>query len=156
VTTSPDRWFEEYGRGRDHPVNRALQWLCIPLIVIGLVGMLWSLPVPQAFTDISPLLNWGTAFLMASTVYYFILSFSLALGILPFVAAVVFVVAWLEMLHWPLWSISAALFVAAWTGRWAGCVLEGERAPLWRDLQLVMIGPVWLLAACYRRAGIPY
>ena len=52
----------------------------MPLVVIGTVGLLWSLPVPDRFYAISPLVNWGSLFLMAATVYYFIISVPLAIG----------------------------------------------------------------------------
>lgn len=153
---TPDQWFDEYGASHQNPVNKLLHWICVPLIVISLVGLLWSIPVPQAFTDISPALNWGTAFVMAATVYYFILSFSLALGMLPFVIVVVLAVGWMDRLDWPLWSLSGAIFVVAWAGQFVGHALEGRRPSFFKDLQFLMIGPVWLLGSVYRRLGIPY
>ncbi|MCC5860994.1 MAG: DUF962 domain-containing protein [Gammaproteobacteria bacterium] len=153
---TPDQWFEEYGESHRHPVNKALHWVCVPLIVISLVGLLWSLPVPQAFRDISPALNWGTAFIMAATVYYFILSLSLALGMLPFVMLVVLAVGWLDRIDWPLWSLSGAIFVLAWAGQFVGHAIEGRKPSFFKDMQFLMIGPVWLLGFVYRRLGIPY
>jgi len=153
---SPDAWFEEYAQSHQQPANKALHWVCVPLIVISLVGLLWSIPVPQAFMAISPALNWGTAFIMAATVYYFILSISLAIGMLPFVMFVVMVVAWMDRLDWPLWSLSGAIFVVAWAGQWVGHLIEGRRPSFFKDMQFLMIGPVWLLASIYRRLGIPY
>ena len=153
---SPDAWFEEYGQSHQQPANKALHWVCVPLIVISLVGLLWSIPVPQAFREISPALNWGTVFIMAATVYYFILSISLAIGMLPFVMFVVLVVAWMDRLAWPLWSLSGAIFVLAWAGQFVGHMIEGRRPSFFKDMQFLMIGPVWLLASLYRRLGIPY
>jgi len=153
---TPDQWFDEYGASHQNPVNKVLHWICVPLIVISLVGLLWSIPVPQAFIEISPALNWGTAFVMAATVYYFILSFSLALGMLPFVIVVVLAVGWMDRLDWPLWSLSGAIFVVAWAGQFVGHALEGRRPSFFKDLQFLMIGPVWLLGSVYRRLGIPY
>lgn len=153
---TPDQWFEEYGESHRHPVNKALHWVCVPLIVLSLVGLLWSLPIPQAFREISPALNWGTAFVMAATVYYFILSISLALGMLPFVVMIVLAVGWLDRLDWPLWSLCGAIFVLAWAGQFVGHAIEGRRPSFFKDMQFLMIGPVWLLGFVYRRLGIPY
>lgn len=153
---TPDQWFEEYGESHRHPVNKALHWVCVPLIVLSLVGLLWSLPIPQAFREISPALNWGTAFVMAATVYYFILSISLALGMLPFVVMIVLAVGWLDRLDWPLWSIAGTIFVLAWAGQFVGHAIEGRKPSFFKDMQFLMIGPVWLLGFIYRRLGIPY
>ena len=73
-------WLDEYGESHQNPVNKTIHWICVPLIALSLVGVLWDLPVPGAFEDISPAMNWGMLFLMAAIVYYFILSPRLAVG----------------------------------------------------------------------------
>jgi hypothetical protein len=154
--TSPDHWLERFGRlgaqGAWHPS----QWLGIPLTVAGLVGMLWSLPMPAALGESSALLNWATFFLMATVVYYFILSTSLAFGSMPFVIGIAVLCAWLDGRPIPLAFLSASTFLLALGWRivvaWQ---TTGRLQPL-RHLQHVMIGPLWLLAACYRRFAIPY
>ncbi len=151
-----DQWLDEYAESHTNNINAVLHWICVPLIVLSLIGLLWSLPVPLAFREISPVLNRGTTFLMASVVYYFIISLSLAFGILPFIVIVVAGVVWLETLWIPLWISSGVIFVAAWIGQFVGHVLEGRKPSFFKDLQFLMIGPLWLLAKIYRRVGIPY
>jgi uncharacterized membrane protein YGL010W len=151
-----DQWLDRYGESHNHTINKLLHWVCVPLIVVSLIGLLWSVPVPAAFRDTSAALNWGTVFLMAAIVYYFIMSISLAFGILPFVAAVVATVAWLDTLSAPLPILSLSIFALSWAGQFFGHWLEGKRPSFFEDLQFLMIGPVWLLAAVYRRLGIPY
>jgi uncharacterized membrane protein YGL010W len=151
-----DEWLDEYGESHRHPVNKRLHWICVPLIVLSLVGLLWSLPVPEAFVEISPALNWGSAFLMAAIVYYFILSFPLALGLVPFVLLVVIGIEGLERLPVPLWASCLAIFVVAWIGQFVGHAVEGKRPSFFKDLQFLMIGPAWLLADLYRRLGLRY
>jgi uncharacterized membrane protein YGL010W len=48
------------------------------------------------------------------------------------------------------------LFVAAWIGQFIGHAIEGRRPSFLKDLQFLLIGPLWLLAAVYRRAGFRY
>jgi hypothetical protein len=126
------------------------------LLVIGTVGMLWSLPVPGAFRDISPVLNWGSAFLMAAVVYYFILSVALAIGMLPFIMGISALQLWLVASALPLSGISLALVALAVAGLWLGHRASGGLLAVFRDIQLMMIGPAWLLSNLYRRLGIPY
>ena len=151
-----DQWLDEYAADHTNNVNLMLHWVCVPLIVLSVVGLMWSLPIPQAFRDISPVLNWGTTFLMAAVVYYFIISLSLAFGILPFIVVIVTGILWLEKLPAPLWLTSSAIFLVAWIGQFLGHLLEGRKPSFFRDLQFLMIGPLWLLAKVYRRMGIPY
>jgi uncharacterized membrane protein YGL010W len=51
---------------------------------------------------------------------------------------------------------SLGIFVAAWIGQFIGHAIEGKRPSFFKDLQFLLIGPLWLLAALYRRCGIPY
>lgn len=149
-------WLDEYGESHRHPTNKTIHWICIPLIVLSLVGLLWSLPVPQRFVEISPILNWGTLFLMAALVYYFILSVPLAFGMVPVVAGFILAVWAMGRLPLPLWQSSLAIFILAWIGQFIGHRIEGRKPSFFRDLQFLMIGPLWLLADLYRRLGIRY
>jgi len=150
------QWLDEYGESHQNPRNKLLHWICVPIIVISLVGILWSLPTPAAFQGISPLFNWGTLLLAASVVYYLAISWSLALGMMVFVGIVVASIALLERLPWSLWIVCIALFVVAWIGQFIGHHYEGKRPSFFKDLQFLMIGPLWLLSFIYRKLRIPY
>ena len=101
-----DQWLSEYGESHRMRANKVLHWICVPVIVVSLIGLLWSLPVPQAMRDISPLLNWGTLVLLAGVLYYFAMSWSLALGMAVFVVRRgVCRSLWLQRLPWPLWIV---------------------------------------------------
>jgi hypothetical protein len=154
--TPADDWLEQYGRGRIEADTDWLAWICVPLSVIGLTGLIWSLPVPESLSQSSDVLNWGTLFLMASVVYYFIVSINLAFGILPFIVADVAAVSWLENFDIPLWSASGVLLTLAISAQFLGEHLRGLQVHIVRDLQYLMLAPLWLLAAVYRRLGIPY
>src|SRR6476620_8409440 len=151
-----DQWLSEYGESHQNAANKLLHWICVPVIVVSLVGLLWSLPVPGAFAEISPLLNWGTLLLAAGVVYYCAISWPLAIGMMLFVALVVFLIVALEKLPWSLWAVCLTLFAVAWIGQFIGHYYEGKRPSFFKDLQFLMIGPLWLLSFIYRRLGIRY
>ncbi len=151
-----DVWLDEYGDSHQNPTNKAFHWICVPAIVFSLIGLLWSLPVPQVFAETSPILNWGTVFLMASIVYYFIMSIALALGMVLVSALIIFGLARLDTFATPLWQICVAIFVLAWIGQFIGHMIEGKRPSFFKDVQFLMIGPIWLLSFVYKRLGIPY
>ena len=127
-----------------------------PLLHSRWIGLLWSLPTPAAWREISPLLNWGSLFLAASVLYYMMISVSLALGMAFFVALVMLSIMGLQNLPWPLWSVCVALFVLAWIGQFIGHHYEGKRPSFFKDIQFLMIGPLWLLSFIYRKLRIPY
>jgi uncharacterized membrane protein YGL010W len=154
-----DQWLDEYGESHRNPVNKTLHWICVPPIVLSVIGFVWSLPVPESFATLSAALggawvNWATLGVVASLAYYFMLSPSLAVGMLPVFAVMLGIVAWLNSLAWPLWLSSLVIFVVAWIGQFIGHAVEGRSPSFFKDVQFLMIGPLWLLSALYRRAGL--
>ena len=126
------------------------------MLIVGSVGLLWNLPTPAEFYEISPLLNWGSAFLMVAAVYYFIISLSLAIGLLPFVMGIAFIQMWLQQSGYSPMRVSAGLLAAGAIALWLGHRNKAGFAPFFEDLQTIMIGPAWLLSVFYKRIGIPF
>jgi uncharacterized membrane protein YGL010W len=149
-------WLGEYGQSHTNPTNKLLHWICVPVIVLAVMGLLWSVPVPSAFAAVSPWINWATLVALIAIVYYAALSFSLAVGITLAFAALLGVLHALSGLPWPLWATSLALFVAAWIGQFIGHAVEGKRPSFFKDVQFLLIGPLWLVAALYRTFRVPY
>jgi len=148
-------WLKRYEDAHSELTYPMLYWAAVPMVVLGTVGMFWTLPVPYEFYEISPLLNWGSAFLMAAAVYYFIISVSLAIGMLPFILGVAAWQVWLETSDFSPLRVSAGLLLAGVIGLWLGRRRQWSIRPVLHDLQLMMIGPAWLLSVLYRRIGIP-
>ena len=155
VVSETDRWLSDYGDSHSDIANPGIYWLSVPILVLGTVGILWSLPIPEEFARISPVLNWGSAFLMAAVVYYFIISVSLAIGMLPFVAGVSAVQYWLVDSSLSLLRVSSGMVVASIIGLYLGHYRKGGIMAVLHDIQLMMIAPAWLLANLYKRLGIP-
>lgn len=149
-------WLAEYGASHRHPTNKLLHWICVPVIVLCVLGFLWALPVPTAFAATSPYLNWATLVIATGLVYYAALSPRLALGMLPVMALLVLVLLRLDALAAPLWLLCLVAFVVAWIGQFVGHAIEGTRPSFFKDVQFLMIGPLWLLSFVYRRLGLRY
>ena len=149
-------WLGEYGQSHQDPTNKLLHWLCVPPIVLSVMGLLWSVPVPVALTQASPWLNWATLVALAALIYYLLLSPSLAVGIMLAFVVLLSITQWLAQLPWPLWLTSLVIFVIAWIGQFVGHAIEGKRPSFFKDLQFLLIGPLWLVAAAYRRFSLRY
>ena len=65
--TDSDGWLERYGETHGNLTYPVLYWAAVPMVVTGTVGLLWSLPVPAQFFEISPLLNWGSRCILTRT-----------------------------------------------------------------------------------------
>lgn len=148
-------WLEKYEQSHQNLRYPVIFWASVPMTMLGVVGLLWSLPVPDEFFEISPLLNWGSAFLMVAAVYYFIISLSLAIGMLPFLLGVAALQLWLQQSEFSPLRVSSGLLLAGIIGFWLGHRGGAGLLGVLRDLQMVMIGPAWILSAFYRKLGIP-
>lgn len=151
-----DVWLDAYAVSHQNSTNKLLHWVCVPAIVVSVVGILWALPTPAKFAEISPWVNWGTLFLALSAAYYFVLSIPLALGMLPVIAAIIAIVAWMASFETSLLVLSVIVFVVAWVGQFIGHKIEGKKPSFFEDVQFLMIGPLWILAAVFRRFGLRY
>ncbi len=149
-------WLGEYAVSHQNPTNKLLHWICVPAIVLAVMGLLWAAPVPASFAAALPWLNWATLVAAATIVYYLLLSPRLALGIALVFAGLLLIVQALSRLPWPLWQTSLTIFVIAWIGQFIGHILEGRRPSFFKDVQFLLIGPLWLLAALYRRIDLRY
>jgi uncharacterized membrane protein YGL010W len=150
------QWLDEYGASHRNHANEFLHWICVPAIVLTVVGFLWSIPVPSAFDAASPWLNWATIGVALWLGYYFLLSPSLGIGATIGLVAMLFMVRWLDTLAWPLWTTCLTIFVVAWIGQFVGHSIEGTRPSFFKDVQFLLIGPVWLMSHLYRRLGLAY
>jgi uncharacterized membrane protein YGL010W len=88
--------------------------------------------------------------------YYLRLSAALALGTLPLLWLTFAGLEALAAQPWPLWLSCVVLFVVAWIGQFIGHAIEGKRPSFVKDLQFLLIGPLWLLGFIYRGIGIRY
>ena len=151
---SLDQWLAEYGDSHRNPTNKRLHWVCVPAIVLAVLGWLWSLPVPATLAGLAPGVNWASLAALAALVYYATLSPRLALGMCPVLALGLALLAALERLAVPLWQTCLAVFVLAWIGQFAGHAVEGKRPSFFKDVQFLLIGPLWLLSAAFQRLGL--
>ena len=56
----------------------------------------------------------------------------------------------------PLWVSSLIIFSVAWIGQFWGHKIEGKKPSFLKDVQFLLIGPVWLLSFIYSKLGIRY
>ena len=75
---------------------------------------------------------------------------SIVLALLAYILATLAAAGWLMMI------VSVSVFVLAWIGKIVGHQIEGKKPSYFKDIQFLMIGPIWLLGFIYRRMGVTY
>ncbi len=155
-----DALLAEYGESHQNSTNKAIHWICVPLIFFSVVGLIASIPpgiVQRLFGEGNPYANWAVIALVLVLVYYVTLSIPLSFGMMLFAALCLYCARLISQSDFaPLWMVSLIIFVVAWIGQFYGHKVEGKKPSFFKDIQFLLIGPAWLMHFIYRRIGIPY
>lgn len=138
-----DTLLAKYSESHLNPTNEVIHFICVPIIVFTLLGLLWSA---------HPLLAVGVT--LASLVYYFKLSKPFAVGMLMMSTLMLALLAALP--DKAILPLSLAIFVLAWIGQFIGHKIEGKKPSFFDDLRFLLIGPLFVLGFLYRRLKLAY
>ena len=155
-----DALLSEYGESHQNETNKAIHWICVPLIFLSVIGLIASIPsgvVQKIMGDGNPYANWATVLLILIIVYYASLSVLLTIGMMLFSVACLMIVNMIVRIDIaPLWLVSVIIFAVAWIGQFYGHKVEGKKPSFLKDIQFLLIGPAWLMHFVYKKIGIPY
>lgn len=152
-----DLLLEEYGSSHKNETNKTIHWICVPLIMFSLFGVIWQIPNPSFFSMISDELNWVSLSLLAALIYYMQLSKWMFIGFVPVTMAIYFGNKYFAQFGVSAHLIiSLSIFVLAWIGQFYGHKIEGKKPSFLKDVQFLLIGPAWLLHFIFKKVGIPY
>ena len=156
-------WLEQYGESHQNSINKKIHWICVPLIMLSLMGLLWSIPLPIEFFLIYKEksyfvpINLATLFISICTIYYFVLSINIAIGMIGVsILLILGVMALKSIQYFELWEISLLIFIFAWIGQFIGHKIEGKKPSFLEDIQFLLIGPAWLMSFVYDKFKIKY
>lgn len=141
-TRRVDQLLAHYGLSHQDPRNEVIHFVAIPLIMLSLVGLLFTLHPWVAY-----------AFVAASMVYYARLS-----GVFLATMAAISAIA-LALVHalGPLvLPLSVAVFVGAWIAQFIGHRMEGKKPSFFEDLQYLWVGPLFVLSKLFGRLGVKW
>lgn len=151
-----NNWLEEYGESHKNETNKTIHWICVPTIFFTLVGLFYCIKIP---VQLIPALELNVAIILISlvTVYYLFLSKTIWIGMLLFGILCLAICYWIETYTGvALWLVCIILFVLAWTGQFYGHKVEGKKPSFLKDIQFLMIGPMWLMSFIYKKLGVRY
>ena len=147
-----NEWNEEYAKYHKNKTNKIIHWICIPLIMFSLLGLL-SLMTLFTYNSVSISALWF--FIIFAIGYYIKLSKSLALGMS--IVSICFIY-FIELINQNFidqkFEIFLGIFILSWIGQFIGHKIEGKKPAFVKDLQFLLIGPLWLLSYIYEKLGI--
>lgn len=141
-------WLDAYAVSHQNKTNKAIHFVCVPLIVFSVVGLIMAIPNSflKEITGVQSdaMANWAVVTLIPIMFFYFRLSVKMGVLILLFLSACIFGNALIAQ-SITLWQSSLAIFVVAWIGQFYGHKLEGAKPSFFDDLKFLLIGPAWIL-----------
>jgi uncharacterized membrane protein YGL010W len=152
---SVTQWLEEYGQSHQNETNKSIHWICVPAIFFSIVGLLFSVKLPIVIA--SHTLNVAVIAIFLIFLYYLRLSVALGIGMLLFGLICLLICHFIERyVPVPLWLICIIIFVLAWIGQFYGHKVEGKKPSFLKDIQFLLIGPMWLMSFIYKKMKIKY
>ena len=148
---SATEWFDLYGESHKNPVNKAIHWVCIPVIVLSTLGLFQAIPHP--FGDV-PGLHWGTVAAALALVFYASISWTIFAGMALVAASCLAINAGIERAGLPILWVSVGIFAVAWVFQFVGHKIEGKKPSFFEDVQYLWVGPLFVLSRLFPRLGI--
>ncbi|EDM34048.1 hypothetical protein PBAL39_07090 [Pedobacter sp. BAL39] len=157
-----DVLLDQYGESHQNSTNKLIHWICVPLIVFSLLGLVWAIPFPQLefLGAYNGFVNWASFLIAFAVYYYYRLSAVMSYFMLLFVFAASYGIVQLE--YWQaaggpaLWLTCLVIFVLAWVGQFIGHKVEGKKPSFLDDVKFLLIGPLWLLRFICQKMKVKY
>lgn len=154
-----DKLLSEYGESHQNATNKAIHWICVPLIFWSVVALVSAIPsgLLQSVFGQSTLSNWAIVLMAVALLYYISLSVTLSIGMVLIFFICFLLIQWIVNIDIaPIWLVAIIVFVLAWIGQFYGHKVEGKKPSFLKDVQFLMIGPAWLMHFIFKKLGIPY
>lgn len=153
-----DLLFAEYAESHRNSTNKLIHWICVPLIFWTILGFISLIPSKSiGFRYIGEISYVSFAAIALVTVFYTRLSF--LIGLIMF-----FVMILMESFAYGInirfeeksWMVYLVVFVITWIFQFVGHKIEGKKPSFLKDLQFLLVGPIWLLSFILKKLGIRY
>lgn len=142
-----DLLFSEYGKSHRNKINQWIHYFCVPLIFWSILGFISLIPAPHLWIQYFGYISIASiAALALVLLYYYSLNWKIAtisLFILLLMEHFVYFIhhEFQEKAGW----IFLIVFVITWIFQFLGHKIEGKKPSFLKDIQFLLIGPIWLL-----------
>lgn len=153
-----DQLFAEYAESHQNQTNKFIHWICVPLIFFTIVGFISLIPAPHFCAPYFGCISIASIVaLVLVSIFYFTLSWRISL-IMLLIMLLMEHFAYAINVHFKENSliIYLSIFVITWIFQFIGHKIEGKKPSFLKDLQFLLVGPIWLLHFILKKIGIPY
>ncbi len=142
------QWFDEYAVSHKNDTNILIHFICVPAIFFSVIGLLMSIPtgfLENLLKLYNPIIeNWAAVIGILILLFYLRLGFWYFIEMFLFTALSIIGNLWISK-YGNLTIISILIFVIAWIGQFYGHKVEGKKPSFIKDLQFLLIGPLWVI-----------
>lgn len=138
---------DEYAQSHQNRTNVIIHKICVPLIVLSVIGLLWAIPTPEFMQERS--INWATITALFVFGYYLSLSMTYFLVMIPIIGVMYYLISQLAQTPYLLVA-SVAIFVVSWIFQFYGHKIEGKKPSFLKDLLFLLVGPLWVAKSLFR------
>lgn len=140
--------FDEYAVSHQNKTNQTIHYICVPLIFFNVIGLLMSIPttfLEKTLGLYNPLLeNWAVVVTVFISIFYLRLGFWYFTEMLFVILLSIIGNFWISNIT-NLLYFSIAVFILAWVGQFYGHKIEGAKPSFLKDLEFLLIGPLWII-----------
>ena len=153
-----DQLFPEYAESHQNHTNKTIHWICVPLIFWSILGFVSLIPAPHFFVRYFGAISLvSLAALLLVTVFYFRLSWRIALIMILIMLLMEHLAYFINIkFENKSWIVFLAVFIISWIGQFYGHKIEGKKPSFLKDLQFLLVGPIWLLHFILKKLKIKY
>ncbi|AKK73752.1 hypothetical protein HX13_13585 [Chryseobacterium sp. P1-3] len=153
-----DLLFAEYSKSHRNATNKFIHWICVPLIFWTILGFVSLIPAPHLCISYFGCIS-VASLITVILITFFYLRLSLRISIIMlFLMFLMEHFIYLTNIQFgkQSWVIYLIIFIITWIFQLIGHKIEGQKPSFLKDLQFLLIGPIWLLGFILKKTGIRY
>tara|TARA_B110000037_G_scaffold220054_1_gene286729 strand:+ start:965 stop:1420 length:456 start_codon:yes stop_codon:yes gene_type:complete len=147
-----NQWLSEYAESHQNETNINIHTICVPAIYFSIVGILMTVNIGSLLElEFQNPIFTSLATLIFVLVHFFYarLSIKIFTKMLLFTLLCLVGNYYLAMIL-PLLKTNIIIFIVAWIGQFYGHKVEGKKPSFFKDLQFLLIGPVWVFEKLFK------
>ncbi|MDM1548665.1 DUF962 domain-containing protein [Empedobacter falsenii] len=153
-----EQLFSEYGESHQNVTNKIIHWICVPLIFWTILGFISYIPTPHFYIPSFGYISIASIIaLMIVSIFYFRLSVVVGLIMIFLMLIIEYFISLCNLqFGTKSWIVYLVVFIITWILQFVGHKIEGKKPSFLKDLQFLLVGPIWLLGFILRKIGVKY
>lgn len=152
-----DSLFAEYAESHQNPKNKTIHWICVPLIFFSILGFISLIPAPHFCAPFYGCISIASLVaIILISIFYFRLSWKIAVIMIFIMLLFEHLIYFINISVPYSWLVFLIIFILSWIGQFYGHKIEGKKPSFLKDLQFLLIGPIWLLSFILKKWNIKY